>query len=288
MRTLCLPANQIYTYVLTGKFKALDENWKHAHSPLSEYELFVLTEGTLYLSYNGENFTIKSGEYLLLPPCSAWRDGFKPSCCSFYWLHFSASLKGLPFAVKNPEELSAFPPESYITIPQTGPIPKPEKLVVLMKQLQDQVKSQYPAVSLNNTASCILSELYGQQMRISSVRVSEPEHSQIYSDIVDYVKTNLSKNITVAEIASKFGYNEKYISHRFAQITGMSLKQYILSQKVDAANFMLTDSNTPIAQIALSLGFSNSQNFSRLYKKLTGLSPSEYRNAFEKRLLFHV
>ncbi len=288
MCTLCLPANQIYAYVLTGKFKALDESWKHSRFPLTEYELFVMTEGTLYLSYNGENFTVKSGEYLLLHPSNSWREGFKPSCCSFYWLHFTAYLGGLPSVVQTLRQLEPFSPDRYILLPQTGPIPKPEKLVVLMKQLQDQVKSQYPAVSLNNTTSCILSELYGQHMRIASVRKNEPDQKQIYADIVDYVKTNLSKNITVAEIASKFGYNEKYISHRFAQITGMSLKQYILNQKVDAANFMLTDTNVPIAQIAQELGFSNSQNFSRLYKKLTGLSPSEYRNAYEKRLLFHV
>ena len=57
---------------------------------------------------------------------------------------------------------------------------------------------------------------------------------------------------------------------------------------MDTASFMLIDTNEPITEIAKAVGFSDSHNFSRTYKKLTGLSPSEYRNTFSKRLLFHV
>lgn len=89
MRILCLPNNQLFQYVLTGKFKAPSPEWKHETFFLSEYELFVMTEGTLYLHYNNEDFTVSSGEYLLLPPCNSWRQGFKEAYCSFYWLHFA-------------------------------------------------------------------------------------------------------------------------------------------------------------------------------------------------------
>jgi AraC-like DNA-binding protein len=98
---------------------------------------------------------------------------------------------------------------------------------------------------------------------------------------------NLSKNIKVSDVATHFGYNEKYLSHLFGEISGIPLKHLITQRKMEAANFMLTDTNTPIAVIAKSLGFLDSHNFSRAYKKFTGLTPSEYRNAFAKRLLYH-
>lgn len=41
-------------------------------------------------------------------------------------------------------------PEAFFTIPQTGKIPKPEKVAVLMKQLQDEVKNKYPALTLDS------------------------------------------------------------------------------------------------------------------------------------------
>ena len=50
---------------------------------------------------------------------------------------------------------------------------------------------------------------------------------------------------------------------------------------------MLTDDDKPIKEIASDLGFSDVHNFTRAYKRRTGITPTEYRNAFSKRLLFH-
>lgn len=157
-----------------------------------------------------------------------------------------------------------------------------------MKQLQDIVKSKYPAISLNTMSTSILMELFGQLTLVPPIENYSENQKQIYYDIMDYIKTNISRNIKIAEIAAAFGYNEKYISHRFAEICGIPLKQYILKTKIDQANYMLTDTNKSINEIAKDLGFSDSHNFSRTYKKITGLSPSEYRNTFSKRLLYHV
>ena len=286
MRILCLPTNQLYSYLITGKFKAPSPDWKHENFYLGEYELIAVTEGTLYLNYNNENFTINSGEYLLLPPCNSWRRGFKSAYCAFYWLHFITNPGDIPIAMNEGKELP--PTESYFTIPQTGKIPKPEKLVVLMKQLQDMVKSQYHSIALNAMSTSIVTELYGQLASQPPVDTQSQSQKQVYFDIMDYIKTNISKNLRISEIAETFGYNEKYLSHRFAEIIGIPLKQYILKVKIDHANFMLSDTNNSISEIAKELGFSDSHNFTRTYKKLTGLTPSEYRNAYSKRLLFHV
>lgn len=85
-----------------------------------------------------------------------------------------------------------------------------------------------------------------------------------------------------------FTYNEKYLSHLFRQLSGMPLKQFILKSKIDEANYLLTDTNLSIGEIAVKLGYTDAHNFARTYKKSTGLSPSAYREAYAKRLLFHV
>lgn len=211
-----------------------------------------MTKGTLYLSYNNEDFTVKAGEYLLLPPCNAWRQGFKPAYSEFYWLHFSV-----------------------------------ERLVILMKQLQDMAKSKYPAIALDSMSTAIITALYGQLMLLPPVENQTHMQKQIYNDIIDFINTNINKNLKISEIAEAFGYNEKYLSHKFAELTGTPLKHYIMKTKIDSANFMLSDTNKSISEIAQELGFSDNHNFSRAYKNSTGMTPSEYRNAFNKRLLFH-
>lgn len=286
MNILCLPTKQIYSYILTGKFKAPSSEWIHMNLQLIDYELIVMTEGILYLNYGGENFIVKNGEYLLLPPSSSCRKGFRPSYCAFYWLHFTTQPGGFPPILTSNTILP--PPDQYFTLPQTGTIPKPERVVILMKQLQDIVKSKYPPISLDTMSTSIVMELFGQLTLVPPVENYSATQKQIYYDIMDYIKTNISRNIKISEITATFGYNEKYISHRFAEVCGIPLKQYILKTKVDRANYMLTDTNKSVKEIAKDLGFPDSHNFSRTYKKITGLSPSEYRNTFSKRLLYHI
>lgn len=289
MKHIVLPENQQFTYSYTGKFKALSSDWKHEKFPLRDYELIIMTEGELYLSYCDDNFCVKKGEYLLLPPSNGYRTGYKEAYCSFYWMHFSVPATDLPLTHSSPEKLVKDPGFSRsFCIPQKGAIPMPEKLVVQMKQLQDIVKNNYPAVSLNAMVTSIVCELYGQLFSDSMTNADTLEKKQIYRDIIDYIQRNLHRNLKITEIAQEFGYNAKYLSHLFAEIRGIPLKQYILNQKIDAANFMLTDNDKPVTDIAAELGFSDVHNFARTYKKLTGLTPSEYRNAFAKRMLFHV
>ncbi len=285
MRHFVMPTNQIYEYKFTGKFKALDETWQHEQFSLLDYELFVMTEGTLYISYGEDQFTVKEGEYLILPPSDLFRQGFKKAYSSFYWMHFLPDLKSLPQYTEeplNPEEV-----RTYFTIPQQSKLQRPERIVVMMKQLQDIVKNKYPISSINTMTTSIITELYGQIVTDSGPYEKPQDQKQIYLDIIDYIQLNINRNITLTEIAMTFGYNPKYLSHLFARIRGIPLKQFILQQKIDAANFLLADGDKTVTEISRELGFSDSHNFCRTYKKSTGLTPSEYRNAYSKRLLYH-
>ena len=90
MKLIPLALYSQYSYHYTGKFKALSSEWQHNKTSLKDYELIIMTEGELYLRYNGHNYTVKKGEYLLLPPSSeGYREGFKKAYCSFYWMHFA-------------------------------------------------------------------------------------------------------------------------------------------------------------------------------------------------------
>ena len=60
MHVFELPSNTVYEYIFTGKFQAPSPHWIHQESPLKDYELFVVTEGTLYISYQGEAFTVET------------------------------------------------------------------------------------------------------------------------------------------------------------------------------------------------------------------------------------
>ena len=106
----------------------------------------------------------------------------------------------------------------------------------------------------------------------------------LYNEITDYINFYITENLSVTDIAEHFGYNPKYLSKQFKEINGTGIKRYIISQKIEYANFLLLDSNLSITEIAYHMGFQNYHQFERTYKEHALLSPSEYRSMFSKHI----
>ncbi len=280
-------------YILAGKTADPTQNYLHAPLVLENYELIIITEGTLYISYSNMNYVVNAGEFLFLPPLPEpqnMRKGYRTSKCAFYWLHF---IPGEMAAKKHIYDKFFFDycsglKSEYFCIPEQGKLPNLERMIILMKQLQDAVKSSYSSQMLDYITTVISLELFNQlNINTHLYGNSRKTQTQIYQDMLTYIKLNIEGNLKVSDIAKHFGYNSKYISKLFLALSGTSLKQYILSYKIDLANYMLTDTSKNITEIAAALGFSDGHNFARTYKKMTGLTPTEYRNAFSKRILVY-
>lgn len=288
MNTYKFGTAEPFSFNWTGKFEAPDENWIHMTRELLDFELVLMTKGTLYIASDDKKFEVHEGEYLLMcPPCHQY--GFKASCCSFYWTHFTYNNnQNNPEILTGEEALTPLPDgHTAILLPETGKIPRLDRLIVLLKQLQD-CDRKYGNHNQNNfILTSILCELYSQIYLSAGRMTVKGGQIQLYTDIVDYISWRIREPIRVSEIAAYFGYNEKYITTFFKKNGGSSLKNYILTRKMELAKAMLTDSNLPIAQIGYDIGFSDNHNFSSAFKKVTGQSPSDYRNTYAQRQMFH-
>ena len=213
--------------------------------------------------------------------------GYKSSDCSFYWLHFTYNDNCNKPEVHYIEPNNPRYLKGNLLIPVTGTLNSIERIIIMMKQLQDSDK-RYREVSLNNyLASAVLAELANQSDVFK--RYGEDHiKKQLYHDICDFIKLHINSNIAMDEIASYFGYNKKYLTTFFRKQSGISIKQYLLLVKMDHAKAELSDTNKTIAQIAYDIGFQDVHHFSNAFKKYTGLSPTSYRNSYNKRFLFHT
>lgn len=301
-------------FCITGKFEAPSSSYIHLRRALNySYELCVVTKGTLYISYQGRKYSVGPKQYLLMHPADDPNNcqyGYRPSLCDFYWLHFTTSYLPNVVPLDHSSTLHTDNPYSII-IPDQGILPGSERVLVLLRHLQDYVRSNYNLSDISHEAKAtprlpftkpvidyltttILCEIYSQEC---SRRASEQPDTdsdsasfkkRVYYSILDYIHDNPSLNLKAQDIAAQFGYNEKYLSRLFKTITGMTLKQYIIQQKIEDANRCLEETELSVAEIASSLGFNDAQNFMKLYKKATGLTPTEYRNTFPKRYIWHV
>jgi len=283
MNYIRFDAEKEFIYHWCGKFVAPDENWTHLTRILADYELFVVTEGVLHIASATGEYAVSPGEYLLMPP-NEFEHGTKPSYCVFYWMHFGYNKEQNDHDFKN---LSLTYTPGQILLPEQGRLTSPDRIIILMKQLQDSDR-RYREVSLNRyLCSAILSEvaLQGQVYPAYGNKIIK---EQLYQDICDYVSWHLTENLKVSQVANYFGYNEKYLTTFFKQRAGISLKQYILQIKMERAKADLSETTEPVSQIAFRLGFADAHNFSNAFRKVTGLSPSEYRDTYNIHNVFPV
>lgn len=289
-------AEKEFQYHWCGKFVAPEETWIHLTRVLQDYELFVVTDGVLYIGTDQKEYAVNPGEYLLMPP-NRFQHGTKASCCNFYWMHFGynkeqnnhaliSSVKSLPSSADSPAGLLSYQP-GHLLIPEQGKLTSPDRIIILMKQLQDSDR-RYREITLNRyLCSAVLAEV-ALQSRIYPAYGNNIIKEQFYRDICDYVTWHVADNLKVSQVANYFGYNEKYLTTFFKQRAGISLKQYILQIKMERAKADLSETMEPVSQIAFRLGFSDAHNFSNAFRKVTGLSPSEYRDSYNKHNVFPV
>ncbi len=275
-----------FSYNFTGKFEAPNPEWVHLTRELSDYELIIVTKGVLYIADEKHKYTVHEGEYLLMGPVPL-QHGYQASDCTFYWLHFGCNNGHNDAPVQT---LDSYPIKEsgplHFTIPVQGKLPTPDRIIVLLKNLQDSVRRYHNPVTNNCLTTAAICEVYNQ---LNSVQSSESTKSgeQLYHDIIDYISYHICENLKVGDIAEYFGYNEKYLTTFFNRMAGMPLKKYLTQELMARAAAQLSDTNISISQIAYSIGFVDPHNFSNAFKKNMGMSPTEYRNSYSKRLLFH-
>ncbi|SFF01928.1 two-component system, response regulator YesN [Paenibacillus algorifonticola] len=107
---------------------------------------------------------------------------------------------------------------------------------------------------------------------------SEPT---IVEQIEQYVKSRMSEEVSREEIASLLHFNPAYLSRLFKKETGSSLTDYIVSQRMEYAKKLLSESDLKVSDVAEITGYSNFSYFSRLFKKQEGYSPIEFRKRYK-------
>jgi two-component system response regulator YesN len=98
--------------------------------------------------------------------------------------------------------------------------------------------------------------------------------------IQKYIDEHIHMDISLVKLADLVYFNPSYLSRLFKQIKGENLSEYILSKKVEKAKQLLEDPEIKIYEVAEAVGYNASQNFSRLFKKITGITPQEYRDFY--------
>jgi len=122
-----------------------------------------------------------------------------------------------------------------------------------------------------------LKELISSIVRRVHNNKEEPV-SQTISKVLNFIDENIGFDLNLKAISEKFEVNQSCLSILFKNKTGTYFKDYILKKKMERALILLKDSRLRIKEVSVMVGYQDEKYFTNIFKKLTGMTPSQYKN----------
>ena len=245
-------SNNYLGFESIGEFISEDE-WIHPVRSIKSYELIFVIRGTVYIFEDDTEYELNADECILLEP-GRIHGGARKSLgfTSFYWFHFQTDFN-MPFKTLKGCD--------FYDIKH-----------LLKKLLHMSNAPSYDLCALDAASLLLFKEL----VHISS---AETGNSLVHK-IAEYIRINISKNISVASAASHFGYSPDYISKLFIHNFGINAKDYITSERMKFAKNMLLTTNLSVKEISARMDFPEENNFIKFFKYHEKISPSRFRNKY--------
>ncbi len=109
---------------------------------------------------------------------------------------------------------------------------------------------------------------------LKSKRVTYKEH--LISNVQKYIQNHIEERLTLNEVAAVFGLSPNYLSVLFKKTCSVGFSEYITQLKISLAKTMLREQDMKVYEVADRLGFESAFYFSKVFKKVVGVSPREF------------
>jgi AraC family transcriptional regulator len=131
--------------------------------------------------------------------------------------------------------------------------------------------------SLSRVFLVKLLQRYGEE-RHEALELARGFTAQAYKRVLDHVAENFGQPIAIEDLARVAGLSTAHFSRLFRQTLGDTPYQFVMDYRVERAKQMLGDRERPLIDVALACGFSDQPHFTRIFKRLTGRTPREWRS----------
>ena len=108
-------------------------------------------------------------------------------------------------------------------------------------------------------------------------KIQEPANFSLVRDVLEYVKNHITEGLMLENVAAQFYVSPNYLSTLIRKETGITYRQHVINAKIDVSKHMLDDTRMRVEDISYAIGYENYISFYNAFKKLEGISPTEYR-----------
>ncbi|MCM1122670.1 MAG: response regulator [Eubacterium sp.] len=144
-----------------------------------------------------------------------------------------------------------------------------------MEQMMDKVLEKLDGEQVLNLLEEMLLIVLSEKMSEISGNIKD-----VVREAAQFIDNNYYEEMTLVSLASKYCVESSYFSRMFKQETGKNLMLYITDKRIEKAKEIMRQSELSMAEIAFMVGYDDYTYFSKVFKKVTGVSPREYRNGW--------
>lgn len=263
---------------LVGRMHLLDAlpNSLIPHCHEGVFEITLVLDGCLEFTLGNERFPIRGGMFFITKP-GEWHGAVDNTLqpAEWYWAHVRFPDRGAMPGMSEPQtrELA----DGFAGISQRL-VNGSEALQDCFTQLLSECRSQKSFSELAARACYhrLLVQILRDHDRSQHLKNSQ-ELSRSVRLAIDWLDEHLGDALSVTELAEVSGLSESHFRQRFHQEMGISPSDFIARRRVLKAKTLLRSTDLSITEIAFQLGFQSSPYFAAVFKKLTGHTPSQFR-----------
>lgn len=238
-----------------------------------DYQLLYVVSGKTHFYFNGKERIVSAGHMVLYQPRQEQKYNYfcedKPEV---YWIHFTGS------DVKNILHKYEIPMDDPVFYSGASAV-----YTYLFKEIINEIQTR--KVGYEDLLTMYLQQIFlliqrSRQERnplVSSYIQEEMEYAR------RYFNEHYNESISIEEYAQSRGMSVSWFQRNFKQFINHSPTQYILMTRVNNAASLLETTNYNMAEISAIVGYDDQLYFSRLFRKLKGMSPSQYRKLLTEK-----
>lgn len=248
-----------------GFFPRAEHHYRKREEGIEEYIFIYCTEGSGIIMVDGKKYIIHENQAFCIP---RFKKHLYYACeknpWSILWVHF----KG--------EDTVYFPLNECKIIVFNSENAK-NRMQFLFDLLFRVLNENYTLgnfIYISQVLSLILTETYHREKANTTL-----EQNKHVTNVIRYMSKHLEENLTLEDIAAEFDLSKSYLNAIFQKYTQHAPMDFFINLKMKRACRLLRATDTYIYEVAQQLGYSDQYYFSRIFKKVVGMSPKEYKHS---------
>lgn len=260
--TVSTQGKRMFFYALCAGHYYCNSKYSVSRKNYDSLLLMYIKKGTGFVSTNNTTFSFTEGQVILID-CYEPHSYRADSDMEFYWLHFDGALAREYFntITKNYSNIITLKDGVYFE----------KYMKKILSNYSDKLSVNEALVSKYITN--LLTELITANINITNSR----DHSEVIDEAIAYITNNLNKSLSLNEISNLVSISPYYFTRLFKKETGYTPHEYIIITRINSAKFYLKSTALPVKEICFNCGFSSESSFCTCFKKVVGMTPSEFR-----------